>query len=192
MRASSNASIRWRSIRAICACVSVAFIAPSDPSDAATSEAPEQHIKAAYLFNFARFVNWPDEDSKDVISFCVLGSKSIASYLEKEVKNRIIRGQSLAVRQVTADKEDSGCNVLFISETKRDEIPRILAWAPSASVLTVGETMGFVRLGGVIEFVMQGQSLLFIINRTAASDATLTVNSQLLSLATEIVETEPR
>jgi hypothetical protein len=164
----------------------------TDHATAGPTEAPEYQIKAAYLYNFAKFIQWPNEGAESSLNLCVIGENPFGDMLEKTVAGKAVRGLPLNVRGVSLDQEIDGCHLAFVPRSEADSIPRILDRISGTSVLTIGESEEFAKRGGVIELVEKGGSVRFLINRTAASNAHLTVSSQLLKLASGIVNTENR
>jgi len=154
-------------------------------------EASEYQIKAAYLYNFAKFVEWPPEvlsRKDDPIRICIVGENPFGNYLNESTEEKTINGRKLLVRRLKAGESLRGCQVAFISSSERTHLRTILENVNRASVLTVGETEGFAALGGVINFTMEESRVRFEINVDAAERAGLKISSKLLSLAKIIKE----
>lgn len=146
----------------------------------------EYELKAAFLFNFARFIEWPAdafEDSRTPITIGVLGQNPFGSSLDQIVANETAHGRALAIRHCRTVDEAAGCHILFISPSEAGRLDRILAALGNRSVLTVGESRDFTARRGMISFHLVRQRLRLRINRTAATAARLTINSQLLRQA---------
>ncbi len=142
----------------------------------------EYEIKAAFLYHFARFVDWPPDKSKGDLVVCVRGGNPFGTALTKlEAKSAGTR--TLTTRQVTGESEISACHILFLSSTAETPIPQLLAGVPSEGVLTVGETDTFVDDGGMIRLFAADNNIRFEINREAARRAGLTISSRMLRLA---------
>jgi len=146
----------------------------------------EYQLKAAFLFNFAKFVEWPAEafrkrDSALVIG--VLGDNPFDSDLERTVQNKTINGHPFTVRQLKALPEVKSCHILFISKSERRRLPEIMTALDAANVLTVSEVDHFLQAGGMVNFVMEGNKVRFEINDEAAKRASLRISSKLLNLA---------
>lgn len=157
------------------------------PSD---YEIKEYQLKAAFLFNFAKFVEWPPEtfaDQRSPIVIGILGDNPFRDesrdLLEETVRNKVINERPVVVKVVQAPAAATNCHILFISTSEKERLPEILAGLRGASVLTVGETERFTESGGMINFVLEGNKIRFQINDAAARSARLTVSSKLLSLA---------
>lgn len=153
--------------------------AAAAPADDAVRD--EYQVKAAFLFNFVKFVQWPDADGALVIG--VIGDSPIEAPLRLAVRGRNASGRTLEVRRLEADAELRGVHVVYISEAEARRTPDILRRADRLAVLTVGDSVPFLREGGMIRFFVEQNRVRFQINAGAADRAGLRINSQLLSLA---------
>ncbi len=165
----------------------LAWILPG--ADEAVAEPTEYEVKAAFLYNFARFVEWPDPGPPDrpfVID--VIGADPFGTALDEAVRGKDIGGHPVEVRRATGAAGLAGCALAFVAVTDRDELVRLLGEAERASVLTVGETRDFARLGGMITFVNKEATIGFEINNRAANLAGLNVSSKLLRVAAASAE----
>jgi YfiR/HmsC-like len=139
----------------------------------------EYRVKAAFLFNFTKFVEWPAERSApEPLTICIAAFNPFGSVLEEIVHDESVNGRPLQVR-VTRDAAQ--CDVLFIAERVAHE-PYLRA-VRGQPVLTVGERADFLRDGGIVNFVIEDGRVRFDIARQAASRAQLTISSRLLRLA---------
>jgi hypothetical protein len=155
-------------------------------------EIEEYQVKAAFLYNFAKFVEWPAQafkTSQDPIVVCVLGQNPFGNALEEVIRGKSIEGRAFALRQVADAEEASVCQILFISSSEGKHFRALYPNLKPAGILTVGETQGFATNGGVINFKLDGGHVHFEINVGAAEHAQLQISSKLLSLA-QIVKTE--
>jgi hypothetical protein len=151
----------------------------------AQSTQREYQIKAAFVYNFVKFVDWPAAVlpvTSDTISVCVLGDEAFVEGFDT-LKDKTVKGKKLAVRHLEQVKGADGCHVLFIGSSEEKRAPQVLQTLQSASVLTVGEMDRFPQLGGIINFVVEQNKLRFEINVNSAERARLKLSSQLLSLA---------
>ncbi len=151
----------------------------------------EYQVKAAFLYNFAKFVEWPSDafrTPKDPIVVCVLGHNPFGNALEEVIRGKSIEGRALAIRQVTDAEEANACQILFIGSAEGKRF-RSLWGNIKPGILTVGEEQGFAAGGGMINFKLEGGRVRFEINMGAAELAQLHISSKLLSLA-QIVKTE--
>jgi hypothetical protein len=145
----------------------------------------EYHIKAAYLYNLTKFVEWPPQvfpNAADPIVICVLGQSPIGDELAEAVKGERIDGRQLIVRPIPAVEQASRCHLLFIASDNRKHARSILEEVKTAGLLTVGETNGFLEEGGVVNFKLEGNKVLIEINMNAAERQKLRISSKLLSL----------
>jgi hypothetical protein len=146
----------------------------------------EYQVKAAFLYNFAKFVEWPPQAFKsptDPIAICILGEDPFGHALEDAVKGKTIEGRGFVVPRISEVRQADSCQILFVSSAERKRARAILAELRANGVLTVGETEGFAEAGGVINFKLEGGRLRLEINVDAAERAKLRLSSKLLSLA---------
>ena len=149
----------------------------------------EYQVKAAYLYSFTKFVEWPAgtfTNAADPIRLCVLNDKSFHAQLNQIAGNKQIAGHPVLVVLITDSKQSRGCQELFIGASSTPETSQILDSVRGASVLTVGETDAFVEQGGMINFVVLGDHVQFQVNQKAATQAGLHMSSQLLSVAKRV------
>jgi hypothetical protein len=157
-------------------------------------EAPtEYQVKAAYLFNFLKFVEWPgdplvDTNGRWVIG--VVGDNPFGDNLTQIVSGKTVQGHELLVRRFQPGEDLHACHVLFISASEKKRLPSMLAALSSSSVLTVGDMDHFIESGGMIQFVMEEKRVRFAIDVGASSQARLKVSSKLLSLARTVTGVE--
>jgi YfiR/HmsC-like len=152
----------------------------------------EYQVKAAFLYNFAKFVEWPSQAFKtpmDPIVVCVLGHSPIGNVLEEMIRGKSIEGRALAFRQVGDALEASACQILFVSSSEGNRFRALAGELKPAGILTVGDTQGFAAEGGVINFKLDGGHVRFEINIDAAEHEQLRISSKLLGLA-QIVKTK--
>jgi len=153
---------------------------------AQSREASEYEIKAAFLYNFARFVEWPPEASPgadDPLAICIVGEDPFGNFLNGLIKGKTISGHKLVVRRLKPAGDPKGCQVAFISSSEREHLRSVLESLKGGGVLTVGDTEGFAAIGGVINFTMQDNKVHFDVNVDAAERARLKISSKLLSVA---------
>jgi hypothetical protein len=151
----------------------------------------EYQVKAAYLYNFAKFVEWPAVDAESAsepFRFCVLDEPSFEAELKRIVNGKTIAGRPANVVGVQNGEQSRSCQILFISSSHDARSRPILDLLHSASVLTVGESERFLEQGGVINFVLQEDRVHFQVNRKAANEAGLRISARLLSVAKLIIE----
>ncbi len=154
----------------------------------------EYQVKAAFLYNFAKFVEWPPEAFKtpaDPITVCVLGHNPFGNALEEAIHGKSIEGRPFAFRQVS-DAETAGtCQILFVGSAESKHFRSLFANRKAQGILTVGEAQGFALDGGVINFKLDDGRVHFEINVEAAEHEHLHISAKLLSLA-QIVKSEKK
>jgi hypothetical protein len=152
----------------------------------------EYQVKAAFLYNFAKFVEWPPEafkTAKDPILVCVLGHNPFGSALEETIHGKSIASRAFAYRQVSDAESASDCQILFIGSTESKRFRSLLDNLKPTGILTIGEAQGFAADGGVINFKLDDGRVHFEINVDAAEQERLHISAKLLSLA-KIVKSE--
>ena len=170
----------------------MAFGYPVTPgvSVAQTGNAGEYQVKAAFLFHFAQFVEWPPgvfKDANSPVTYCTLGEDPFQGALDQSLNGKIIGGRPARIRHLKASREFHECQVLFIGTTEKKEISATLAALKGAPVLTVADADHFVNEGGVIGFCLEEKKVRFEINLNAASEAKLKLSAKLLSLAKTVI-----
>lgn len=158
------------------------FSSGSQAQSAATSES---QLKAAFLFNFAKFVEWPSEafaESTSPFIIGVLDDSAFAKELEQTVAAKRIDNHPISIQVFRAGGDIGHCHILFMSARGKD-IPEVIRRLNGRAVLTVGETERFIETGGMINFISEKNKIRFQINHDAAKAARLTVSSKLLNLA---------
>lgn len=168
----------------------------------------EYQIKAAFIYNFIKFVDWPKEktaDSNEPIIIGIIGKDPFGRVFEpikdKKVKNRIVvikRFKSFEAIQKLGEHDKAEfdrninylrkCHLLFVCSSEKDKVKEVLALVKDHSVLTVADTKGFLESGGIINFLMEDKKVRFEINVTAAKKSKLKISSKLLRLAKRVVK----
>ena len=146
----------------------------------------ETEVKAVFLLNFARFVEWPPEvfsDAAAPVMIGVLGNDPFGDILDKAVEGETLGGRSFSVNRFRSLKEIKPCHVLYVSSSGKKDLSRILERLKNAKVLTVGETERFTKMGGMIGFLLEENKVRFEINQNVAEQAGLKISSRLLRLA---------
>jgi hypothetical protein len=164
------------------------------PAGAFPQAASEYDIKAAFLYNFTKFVEWPPQAfpaQSSQLKVCVLGENPFGKILESVIEGEEVQGRRLSFLRVDVLHNPGFCHVLFISRSERERIPAILTAVQGSPVLTVSEMDGFLEKGGAINFKVQDGKVRFEINQGAAERAGLKMSSKLLRLATRVIP-EPR
>jgi hypothetical protein len=146
-------------------------------------------VKAAFLYNFAQFVEWPTNafaDAQSPIVIGILGEDPFGASLNEIVRGENVNGRPLAIAHYQRVEDIKACQILFISQSESRRLEEILASLKGRGILTVGDIDGFAKRGGMIRFVIENNRVRFRIDVEAAKAANLTISSKLLRLA-EIV-----
>jgi hypothetical protein len=148
----------------------------------------ESDVKAAFLYNFTKFVEWPPAafaDARSPLKICVLGEdpfgKTLRALMDEEVG-----GRPLSLLRLDNLSNPAACHVLFISRSEKNRLPQILAALGDTPVLTVGDTPEFFEQGGIINFILEGSKVRFEINQEAAERVGIKISSKLLALARRV------
>ena len=178
--------VRRRSILALVLVVFANYLVPVGRAKEQSKPPTEQQVKAALIFNFARFVEWPWEafarpDSPIVIG--VLGDDSFAAILEETFRGKTIHGRSFVIERWKYGHNVRSCHILFVSSSQGGHLRPILESLEGSSVLTIGETARFAHRGGVINLFLQDERVQFEINVDAAARGRLKISSKLLAFA---------
>jgi hypothetical protein len=156
-------------------------------SSLAQDSAPSEYqVKAAFLYNFAKFIEWPPQafaTPSSPIIIGILGENVFGDNLEKTVAGKVVNNRSLQVKRIDTTSAATNCQILFISASEKDRFPKILQDLQGSGVLTVSDTDHFMESGGMINFVLESNKIHFQINDEAAKKAGLKISSKLLSLA---------
>lgn len=159
-------------------------------SAAARGQATDEYkVKAVFLFNFAKFVEWPPQAFKgpsDPIVIGVLGKNPFGDALTAAVAGKTSGGRAFQVREVADGQQAAACQILFISASERKRLTTVFEQIGSLGILTVGESDNFTAEGGIVNFKIEGGTVRFQINVDAAQRRQLHISAKLLSLA-EIV-----
>jgi len=152
-----------------------------------TQEMDEYKVKALFLYNFAKFVEWPDDvfpSPTAPITLCVLGVDPFGTMIDEAVSHRFVGRRPLVVRRTSDMRNAAGCQILFVSASERGRVEAILNSVKGTGVLTVGETANFITAGGAIRFLLvDGSKVRFEINPHEAARQHLRISPNVLNLA---------
>jgi len=145
----------------------------------------DYQVKAAYLYNFGRFVEWPKVATAKSGPFtvCVLGADPFGSTLDATMAGETIGGRNVVARRISTPEESVNCEILFLSTAEAGRLNKIMDGLDKAAVLTVSDIPQFAQRGGMIQFVLEGNRVRFEVNLTASQHAGLTLSSDLLKVA---------
>lgn len=150
--------------------------------------ATDYEVKAAYLYNFIKFVHWDRSAHAEAeeLNLCVLGKHPFRDIL-RPLSSRKIQKRKLNLTYLTENSGLGECQVLFVSSSEKKQLQEILKAADDKRILTVSDIKGFIREGGVIGFVSVGNVIRFEVNLGAARKASIHLSSKLLELAEEVI-----
>jgi len=151
----------------------------------------EYEVKAAYLYNFGRFVRWPVTAAQDKsFPICVLGQDPFGPTLDSTLAGEALDGKPVVVRRISRAQDVGDCRILFISSAEESHLKQILVALEKTDVLTVSDMPDFSRQGGMIQFVLEAGKVRFEINLASAEAAKLIVSADLLKVAATVRKNE--
>lgn len=151
----------------------------------ALAQIDEYQMKAVFLYNFAKFVEWPEKPflaPSDPLVICILGSDPFTGHLVAAVHGKAIKGRPLAIRLVSGLPAPSECQILFVNSSDRQRFRSMAGRLKGEGILTVGEASWFIGEGGIINFKLEDGNVRFEISTQAAEQAQVSISSRLLTL----------
>ncbi|MCU1286407.1 MAG: hypothetical protein JWO13_2757 [Acidobacteriales bacterium] len=157
-------------------------------TSSAQARATEYQVKAAYLYNFGKFVSWPPAQTNDGDSFgvCVLGKDPFGSSLDATIANATVANKKIVAKRITSADEAVGCRIVFIGNSEAARLEKLLPSLNKMGALTVSDIPRFINRGGMIQFVLNENRIRFEVNLTPAETAGLTLSSELLKVAASV------
>jgi hypothetical protein len=149
----------------------------------------EYELKAVYLYNFSRFIEWPpkpDSSQQEEFSICVLGRDPFGQALNIILEDKTIAGRNIKTKKIEKLEDAGQCQILFISASEQKHLKQILMTLDGASVLTVSDMPEFNDHGGMMQFVWEGNRVRFAVNLPIAKKAGLVLSSELLKVAVDV------
>jgi len=153
------------------------------------SKPTEYEVKATYLYNFSRFVEWPAKVTpaqSGSFAICVLGKDPFGPALDAILADEATTGKTVVAQRILTPQDALNCRVLFISSSESTRLKQILTTLGNASVLTVSELPQFTQRGGMVQFISEGNRVRFEVNLASAENAGLTMRSELLKVAVNV------
>lgn len=169
-----------------------AFLAVCGPSNSTAQTEPstlQYQVKAVYVYNFLKFVDWPSgtfKHEQDPINVCVIGKHPIGKALEP-IKNQTAKRRPIQLLHLTFRDDVAHCQVLFVAKADPRRAATLFEKAAQASVLTVSDMEDFIDLGGMIGFVIQDDRVLLEINLQKTRAAKLEISAKVLEIASTVV-----
>ena len=148
----------------------------------------EYQVKAAFLVNFPKYVNWPAEafaGTNSPIVIAVLGETKVTGEIQEVIAGRAVNGRNIVLKRLASGEESGVCHILFVSAAEQRRSPNLLGRL-KGGVLTVGESDDFLESGGIINLARRDQRIALEVNLTAAGDARIEISSKLLSVASVV------
>jgi hypothetical protein len=148
----------------------------------------EHQVKAAFLLNFTKFVEWPEaafESQESPLSICILGDDPFAGPLDQLIEGETAGGRRIALQRIRRPPPPKACQVLYISNSEKNS--KAILDGAGPGVLTVGDRDGFVREGGIIAFAVEGRHIRFDVNQRAATKASLNLSARMLGVARSVL-----
>lgn len=166
--------------------LAIAIAASLAPASAA--QVGEADVKAAYLFNFTRFVEWPDGTPPDADPFrlCVIADPAMTALIEQTMMGEAVKGRPSETAVPASIEEARRCQILFVGRTEMSRARPMLAALRDHPVLTVSDAARFADTGGMIEFMRVDEHVRFRVNVEAAKRSRITISSRLLRVAFDI------
>lgn len=156
-------------------------------STTADEQSREHLLKAGFIYNFTKFIKWPDGASQPMKSggtiLCVAGEDPFGETLDQLSEKLESKGKRLLIRRQPTNETLNSCHILFISQSEKSRLREIIEKAERRPILLIGETPGYAQNGVMINFYIEGNRIKFEINKQALERRGLKVSSELLDLA---------
>ena len=175
----------WRLGRALL--IAIVLGAGGKPHLHGQPETPsESEVKAVYLYNFGKFIQWPVEPGQDAFVICVLGEDPFGPILDRILEGETLDGRPASPRRIADVGQAEGCRIVFISSSEARRLTPILEGLKGSRILTVSDVTDFASRGGMIELVVEGERVRFDVDLNAARAAGLVLSSELLKVARRV------
>ena len=147
--------------------------------------APEYEVKGAYLYNFAKFVQWPRaaSQSENTIVIGILGKDPFGPLLEQILDGKTANEKTFVIKRAARVDDLADCHMVFISAANEKFLKEALKALQRASILTIGDSSDFTRLGGMISLQLEQNKIHFVVNLDAVERSGITISSRALQLA---------
>ncbi len=170
----------------------IIWLASSSATMAQSTGFKEYQVKAVFLYNFIKFITWPESvfpNFDTPVTIGVLGANPFGSFLDELIADEYIRNRKIEIHTSDNLSDLQDCNLIFISKSEHGRLDEILSGIGSQPIVTVGEIENFTRHGGIINFYLEGNKVRFEINNDSAQQRGIFISSQLLNLS-KIVKTK--
>lgn len=149
----------------------------------------EYEVKAAYLYNFGRFVEFPanaPSSHAPTFTICVIGHDPFGPALDTTISGAEIDGKKVVARRIAKVEDGASCQILFVSSSESKRLREILTSVSKMGILTVSDLPQFMQQGGMVQFVVADNRVRFAVNLQATQEAGLSLSSELLKVAAEV------
>jgi|ERR1035437_573065 hypothetical protein len=190
----SSSNIKWLQDGRLVSVVLLVWVFFVTVAPAQVPAPSEQMVKAAFLVNFPKYVDWPAEafaTTNSPIVIAVLGEAKVADELQKIIAGRTVNGRSLVLKRLVAGEEPGLCHILFIAAAEQPHSSGMFAKLKGSNVLTVGESDDFIESWQIINLARRDRKIAVEVNLTAADHARIKISSKLLSVA-NVVKGKPK
>lgn len=143
----------------------------------------EHQVKAAFIYNFAKYTDWPSGANSGSLVIGIVGHDPFGGTIDRTMSGKSVGGRSIVVKRISFGPEMKHCAIVFISAADKDKVGKLGDVLKGAPVLTVGESPGFASKGGIINLTVDGGKVRFEINPGAAKKAKLSIQAKLMGLA---------
>jgi YfiR/HmsC-like len=170
----------WLVVLAACACL------PASAEVAHSEGLTESEIKAGFLYNFTKFVEWPSEvftNASTPIVLGIVGANPFGRLLTDAAAGKTVNGRGVLIKHFREDEDLKSCQIVFVSSLEKKRAAQIVEKLGRANVLTVGEGDAFIEAGGMIAFVVEGNKVRLVMNLEAASEARLKISAKVIAVA---------
>ncbi|MBD3291183.1 DUF4154 domain-containing protein [candidate division KSB1 bacterium] len=175
----------------ICLVIVLSFTSFSGSLALQTNTKPyDYEVKAAFIINFAKFINWQHSAFESIDSpfyIGILGDNPFNSELEKLVSGKKLKGREVRILYFNKFQDFKFCHILFISRSEKKRVKHIFKALKTNGILTISDIENFIEYGGTIGFIMKNKKIRFEINLASANNANLTISSKLLRLAERVI-----
>lgn len=146
----------------------------------------EEQVKAVFIYNFTKFIDWPANSfnhPEPAFVIGVVGNQSISPFLQEAIAGELAAGRPILIKHFASAREIKNCHILYIGSEDPDRVKAIIAQTQNQSILTVSDSPNFLRWGGMVRFYTEKGKIRLEINSDAAKSAGIRISSKLLSVA---------
>jgi hypothetical protein len=171
----------------LCAALAVCLgVCPRGAAAAQRTATSEDNIKAAFLYNFTKFIQWPPVADTAPFRLCTVAEPAFGTAVDRIIEGESVAGRSIVRTSPATPEAARGCHILFLGRLENDRAERWITTLRGTPVLVVGESRGVWDQGAHINFVLDGNRVKFDVNTDATTEAGLHVSSKLLRVAREV------